>query len=471
MSIVSITRVVDDPPGQKPLIFERIQPGNEDIFPRYVTGYCPYRGTARLFEAYTPNSTKNHRVWKSFQHYKAETNWAHGTKYPLLLTADMGDSNSLLDIHFMRDERLFNYGLELYKQAIKWSYPLEEWYVPQADGGFIPLPANLESLKLYGLRTMVPQIKSELSSLVSLYELKDMLSIRGTIRNLAKLGKSLFSRIGGSSTRPIGKALVRGGADSFLQWKFNLSPLISDITGIYRIVSTYERRINDLINRSGKTQISRFKCDLKEQLKPVELNWGTNYFPGALPQGEILVGPVWKKFKAYFNPRRKVVPLFAEFRSEMQYNYTFTAFQLEHAKVLGLLDAFGVTFNPAHIWNVIPWSFVIDWVVNVSSWLDQFEIKNLAPKVNILQYCWSIKKKRIISYSARLRTQRYYYGSYYAWQYFTYPEVTETSYRRGIDLPSTSSFTTSGLSPTELSLGAALLVTRRRRKSRSRRNA
>jgi hypothetical protein len=151
----------------------------------------------------------------------------------------------------------------------------------------------------------------------------------------------------------------------------------------------------------------------------------------------------------------------------MQYNYTFTAFQLEHAKVLGLLDALGINFNPRYVWDVIPWSFVVDWLIDIGRWLDNFEVKNLEPKVNILQYCWSIKKVRRIAVTGLVQTYNNLFTySKYPPQYVPLPTIRETSYRRGTDLPSVNSFTTSGLSSTELSLGAALLVTRRRKTSR-----
>jgi len=148
----------------------------------------------------------------------------------------------------------------------------------------------------------------------------------------------------------------------------------------------------------------------------------------------------------------------------MQYNYTFSAFQLEHAKVLGLLDALGANFNPSYVWSVIPWSFVVDWVVSVRSWLDQFETKNLEPKVNILQYCWSvIRPRQIFNWGVYYAPIKYASTDNMGPQYSRLPSYLETSYRRGIDMPTTSSFRTSGLSSTELSLGAALIVTRKRR--------
>lgn len=48
------------------------------------------------------------------------------------------------------------------------------------------------------------------------------------------------------------------------------------------------------------------------------------------------------------------------------------------------------------------------------------------------------------------------------------PAIKETAYRREVEMPTHSSLVMSGLDLTKLSLGAALLITRRRRPKRGR---
>jgi hypothetical protein len=418
----------------------------------------------RLFEAITPNSTDDHKVWKAFEHFKARSHdQPHGSD-SILFTSDGRCSNYLLDESEIPDGGCF-YNAGIYGPYGQFNSGLSAWYIPRADGGFIPPPANLDLLKNRSLKAMIPNVKADLSALVSLYEIKDLLSIRGAIKNVgkwAKLVKGWYRKAPNAiSSKPLAKLTARVGAESYLQGMFNLKPLVQDICGIYHTITTYQKRLNDLINRSGKVQVARFCCNLNEQL-------GTVYEKNANPQLVLYKGAgTWEYAPGSFINDRTVVTHSAVFRAHMQFNYYYSAFQRENAFILGLLDAFGINLNPRIVWQVIPWSFVVDWVLGVGRWLEQYEVKNLEPRINILQYCWSVKKTRSISTRCIYTANRYFGQAGKHPPTYTYlPQVDETSYRRGIDPPTGSSFTTSGLSPTELSLGAALLITRRRRNPR-----
>jgi hypothetical protein len=147
----------------------------------------------------------------------------------------------------------------------------------------------------------------------------------------------------------------------------------------------------------------------------------------------------------------------AEFHAEIEYNYNFTRFEVENARLLSIMDTLGVNLNPAIIWNAIPWSFVIDWLINVGKFLDGLKISNMEPTVNITQFLWSTKvRRRVRCYlepnpasAQKIVIQKTYL-----------PDLYETAYRRGVELPTESSILSSGLSYKEFSLGAALAITR-----------
>jgi hypothetical protein len=155
----------------------------------------------------------------------------------------------------------------------------------------------------------------------------------------------------------------------------------------------------------------------------------------------------------------------AHFHAELQYNYYYYRYQVEHAQILALMDHLGLNLNPAIIWNAIPWSFVIDWLVGVSQWLSTQRLGNMDPKINIMQYLWSVTYQRDIYVTSKITSPLYYVGTGIpdaSTESITHPVVSETAYRRVSGLPTVSLLTTSGLSPTEFSLGAALVVSRRR---------
>lgn len=144
------------------------------------------------------------------------------------------------------------------------------------------------------------------------------------------------------------------------------------------------------------------------------------------------------------------------FHAEVEYEFSYSDFQTEYAQLLALLDSLGVNFNPAIIWNAIPFSFVIDWVVGVSSWLNRLKVGNMDPAINISRYLWSIRRKR------RIDCQLGTYDSYGFESRSPLPTLTETAYRRTCKMPARGLFTTSGLNSQELRLGGALLILRKR---------
>jgi len=315
---------------------------------------------------------------------------------------------------------------------------------------------------------MLPTVKGQLSLLNSIFELKDIMSVKKSAGLLISAIKELSTLIlGGKNLGQTLKQLARLGGDHYLQWKFNVAPLISDVQGIYRALANYERRINDLITRSGKLRTCHYSKSLDDGGVIVS-DWTTE---GGMPYPLSKEGHGTYYLSGLKSERRTVNTMPTKFHAQIQYNYLYDGFQREHAHVLALLDALGVNLNPAIIWNAIPWSFVVDWLIGVSRWLDNLKIGNMEPKINILQYSWSVKRERRIFVDLRVKANKYYSGyssGQYPAEYMSSPGILETSYRRQCGLPARSWFETSGLSSTEFSLGAALVITRSRRHKRNR---
>jgi len=216
--------------------------------------------------------------------------------------------------------------------------------------------------------------------------------------------------------------------------------------------------LRTLILQSGRVRTSHYS-------RPIQSLTGQSEFSDEkVYQGLMSVKPDYsvQKYICITRHNRVVNEQATKFHAELQFNYIYTGYQLEHARVLSLLDAVGVNLNPAIIWNAIPWSFVVDWVFGVSRWLNEQRIGLMEPKVNILQYLWSVKRDRTIYLSSTVKCPSVFgTGLTFPASSITHPEVRETAYRRVAGLPSASSIQSSGLSLREFSLGAALGITRR----------
>jgi hypothetical protein len=398
--------------------------------------------------------------WKTFEHYKRSTVVPRaGPQY----TVDIYDENignlnpRLRAIGFTRNVACSCYYDEFGSMG-RFDKDLPSLRVVRDAGGFIPPPSDLDGLVARALRSMLPLVKAELSILNSIYELKDFKSLPHTILHIkdfiVNISSTLLTKL---------KGISRIEADLYLQAQFNIKPLISDIFGIYTAMSRVHSHVNDLLTRAGKLQVQHYRCILNEYPDVHDTvtkdSHGEDLLGVVIPLGD---SGLTYDCNSYIS-KRSVVYSPTTFHAQVQYVYNYDALQTAQAQLWGLLDSFGINMNPAIIWNAIPWSFVVDWFIGVSRWLDSYKVENLKPQINILQYLWSIKRSRTISVET-LASNDWLWGDYPRnATCIIRPVVTETAYRRQAGLPTYNSFTMSGLSSTEFSLGAALVITRRRR--------
>lgn len=347
----------------------------------------------------------------------------------------------------------------------------------RADGGFVPPPANLQLLIDMAVKAMLPQVKAELSLINSLIELKDFRSLPTTLKRLREWTSTLpttasrlwkmkpsLRQIRGTFNVHLGPTMresLRATADGYLLSEFAIRPLLSDICGMTTALRKISRQINDLIVRQGKRQLRHFSF----KWTPTELAH-TEEQPFVLDNGQWVGsegssgpnGGYYRRWAQGFYMRRVSIPGNAVFHAQMEFNYHFSKFEQENALMLGMMDALGVNLNPAIIWNAIPWTFLLDWFIGFGQWLDDRKVLNLEPQINITRFLWSIRTSRTVRLIANP------YGAQHAPIFETkLPDMFEETYRRDPAFPefTGNSLVTSGLSLKELSLGLALLTTRR----------
>jgi hypothetical protein len=298
---------------------------------------------------------------------------------------------------------------------------------------------------------MLPLMRSDLSIINSIIELKDFVTFKDTTERLASAVSGL--RIGNNWKRhklDTLQSLMGAGADGFLQEKFNLIPLFSDIVKVYLAMRSYKKRLAVLLQDEGKTVTRHWKHCWPE-------------FPDVFEEGggtpPLIRLPLYNRFwwppDLHYSSNRRVRYSLTEFHAQVRLTYEFSDLQREFASSLALLDVIGIDLNPVIIWNAIPWSFVVDWVVGVNRWLSDKRIGNMDPKIRVLRYMYSFKRKREITCKVTV-TQ-----SGVPVQSILLPSVTETAYHRQSVVPDASLLTTSGISSMEYLLGTSLVVSKR----------
>lgn len=424
-------------------------------------------GINTRYEQITPNSGGSHHEWKNFEHYKRSCSGS-SEMGSIVLTTDTWSPGTDGRMAFGEVDNPSCCYNGVYGGLGDLSLGLPSFYVPRSDGGMVSPPDNLTALQASSMRAMLPYVKPELSLPNSIYELKDFKSLPTQIRNIKNLLQGVPGSIGlparvlwWLARCPKGKTLaayLRESAGAYLQYKFNISPLLSDISDIYRAVSRVEKRLNALITRAGAVRTTHWCCSLKEYENPPAEessvsglglgnhgNWSSDFN---------VTGSQSSRRQVFYAP--------SEFHATLQYNFSYADYQAKHASLLATLDYLGVNLNPAIIWNAIPWSFVVDWVFGISRMLNDFRMGWMDPAVHIYRYCWSIKRSRTIIVDVKASMSRGYYGvPLNPPQYVTLPPVTETAYARHVCWPAMTDIKVSGLSSVELGLATALAVSRR----------
>jgi hypothetical protein len=329
---------------------------------------------------------------------------------------------------------------------------------------------NQDELVSVALQRLWPTVKGELSLVNSIVELKDFITLKQTINNV-RTAIETFSLKGFKRSRSLRDHFIHTGADNFLQWKFNLAPLISDILSIGKAVATSGKRIDALLAGEGKTVTRHWTKPLLEDAY-VSFEESSTYSqnPNGWADYEVweredtvdsdfhrVSGP-WNLYPStrMVSSRRIVSYSPAMFHAQIRCTYEYDALQREFAHRFALLDSLGVNLDPSIIWNAIPWSFVLDWVLGVGKLLSSYTFENMSPRVRVLRYQCSVRRERSITVKScaingGITTE------------YTHPVVRETSYKR-FNVPLVGSLlTASGLSPVEIALGSSLVLTRKKK--------
>lgn len=154
----------------------------------------------------------------------------------------------------------------------------------------------------------------------------------------------------------VGKDFDRYASKSYLSYIYGIAPVINDLEGMYETLRGIDQHIEWLIANSKRPVPVRFVKDLSRSvsLSNSTITDASNFFFR------------WKGYRAVY-------------RAHAVITYDVSGLSSRILKVRSLLRAFGA-MNPVQcFWQGIGGSFMIDWVYNVSSLLENLEIPILIP--------------------------------------------------------------------------------------------
>lgn len=288
---------------------------------------------------------------------------------------------------------------------------------------------NWQARSANAVQSMWPKIKTEMSLINSIYELKDF---KTTPRMVADWGKLLLSK----KSIPL-RRVVRELANANLFNSFALQPLMSDIAALRTAISTLNSRVQNLLKLQDRWIVSHYQ-------ERIDAPHNTEASTGGYSRYSTGTTTV----------RSTLLDWSAWYRAQMEFSYKLTSYQREHARELAILDSLGINYNPAIIWNALPWSFVVDWIFRVGKFLDQYQTRMLDPKVVIRRFMHSVKIQYRLESELTISTPVHTVTA-------PLERVTLSTYVREHAVPNFYSLVeTSGISPSELILAGSLVLSR-----------
>lgn len=305
------------------------------------------------------------------------------------------------------------------------------------------------SLSQAALESMLPSLGGNNSYVNYVLELKDFRRLMNVLSSdiVTKLDK-LAAFFGTSvKDKPLKKL-----AKANLMYQFGYKSLYNDLMGYFKTLISYQRRFATLVAMANTDLQAHFSTTVSGSSSAKT----TSYFQN-LVTGPGNPGGVCANYQVVTEACDGI-----KYHATLRYRYPLPP---ELAGVSGklksFLDILGVSLNPAIVWNAIPFSFIVDYFVNISNWLNRLRIDNIRFQTEIRDFCHSAKITRAVSYS-----QQFAYGysdvsnnPIRSWTPWIASDVaTNTAYQRKKGIPDfLTAFQVTGLNPYEFLIGGSLL--------------
>jgi len=211
------------------------------------------------------------------------------------------------------------------------------------------------------------------------YLVVDVFQLRGLFASLFStiVQKARFRALTDRDPRKTAKQF----ANDHLAVQFGLLPTIADLQKFCHLILNWQKRYDDLKGFLESTRAWHAEPYALTQEYPLEQFsiWGTTAVDAfAITQLPIL------EARVTVNDR--------SFRRTASYSFSAPEFRGWSTRLKQFLDAFGV-IDPAAIWDVIPFSFIVDWFFGVGNWLHKNRPRLFPADVIIRDYCES---KRVV---------------------------------------------------------------------------
>jgi hypothetical protein len=200
------------------------------------------------------------------------------------------------------------------------------------------------------------------------------------------LREGLPSLLGAQLFKASGKRqIVRESGGEYLNIAFGYVPLLAAIRDTAKAVMDTESRVTQLLKDSGRNVRRKYTFPTERTI--VEDKLGTSSYP-------------WPSLTLYHWTNNGVQPTkHTHLEREVWFEGCFT-YYLDPQVFQGLRGAaeqarliHGLTINPSVVWNLLPWSWLVDWFVGVGPVMDN--LSSFSRDGLTLRYGYTMEKIRV----------------------------------------------------------------------------
>lgn len=314
-----------------------------------------------------------------------------------------------------------------------------------------------DALSQQALDAMMPTFGGQNSIINFLLELKDFRKMYAILSTrFVTLTTKLRAILGYEHwNKPLDKL-----AKMHLTYNFAWAPLFNDLKSLYDTLSQFNAKCDAYIKLANTDLQKHFR----KTITGTGSSGSTYFYSGDIVSpGNNSASGFAGRTRVYLSDSKDVV-----YNATLRYRYPLPAELLSvSGKAKAFLDTLGVSRNPAILWNAIPFTFVVDWIINISGWLNQLRIDNIRFKTEIRDFCHSASFTRAVRYTTQVTFFGITSSSNVKTASWSPEQDTDAclirSYRRKVGFPNFSSaIQTSGLNWREFSLAGALVRVNRR---------
>lgn len=239
-------------------------------------------------------------------------------------------------------------------------------------------------------------------------------------------------------------------ADTFLNNQFGWIPFVKDVVSLCDV----SIRLNEILQKMKDLngQWHRRKARIHQSSSEIRINSGTgNLCSPSLGSNWFTATPTWEVYES----QKEIVYAAGMYRFyREEFDAELRGYESALRKLQRLLTVYGLRVNPSNIWRSTPWTWLIDWFLQIDNYIDrlqEYHVDSVAAKYLYLMH--SKERKLVFRQVLPLGSGRLT---------LEFERNIRTKERQEADSPYGFDLSWANLSPRQLAILAALGITRKR---------